>query len=232
MWRHFKVIMVAALLVASAVGVHYFRGFSRIVELFRRESGQPTKPFQPASTLLIKPAASVPVKLYFPSLASPGMLEEEDAEIRASELAQNRAKQIILKLIEGSKKHFGRTISEETVLKELFLTPDGTALVDFSRAIQKNHPGGIECELQTIYSVVDSLTANIPTIRRVRFLIDDTEADTLVGHSDLTQTFTLDLNYVVRSAAAAPAPAAVVPAAPAPAAKQEEDPQRRLQSAH
>ncbi|MBZ5534532.1 MAG: GerMN domain-containing protein [Acidobacteriia bacterium] len=226
--------MIAALLVASAVGVYYFRGFSRIVELFRRESAQPIKPFQPASTLLIKPAASVPVKLYFPSLASPGMLEEEDEEIRASELAQNRAKQIILKLIEGSKKHFGRTISQETVLKEVFLTPDGTALVDFSGAIQKNHPGGIECELQTIYSVVDSLTVNIPTIRRVRFLIDDTEADSLVGHSDLTQAFTQDLYYVARPAAATPASTTSGPAAPAPvpAPAQKEDPQRRLQSAH
>ena len=232
MWRYFKIIMVSALLVASVVGLYYFRGFSRIVELFRRESAQPTKPFQPASTLLIKPAGSVPVKLYFPSLARPGMLEEEDAEIRASELAQNRAKQIILKLIEGSKKSSGRTISQETVLKELFLTSDGTALVDFSGAIQKNHPGWIECELQTIYSVVDSLTVNIPTIRRVRFLIDDTEVDSLVGHSDLAQAFTQDLNYVVRSSAAIPAAGSPVPAAPPPAPEQKEDPQRRLKSAH
>lgn len=232
MWRYIKLTIVAALLVASAVGLHYFRGFSRIVELFRRESAQPAKPFQPASTLLIKPAASLPVKLYFPSLSNPGMLEEEDAEIRASELAQNRAKQIILKLIEGSKKHFGRTISQETVLKEVFLTPDGTALVDFSGAIQKNHPGGIECELQTIYSVVDSLTVNIPAIRRVRFLIDDAEVDSLVGHSDLTQAFTQDANYIVRSVPAAPAPTDLAPSPAGPASEQKEDPQRRLQSAH
>ncbi|MGB7622593.1 MAG: GerMN domain-containing protein [Terriglobia bacterium] len=232
MRRHLKEIIVVALLVASAVGVHYFRGFSRIVELFRRESAQPAKPFQPASTLLITSAASVPVKLYFPSLASAGMLEEEGAEIRASELDQNRAKQIILKLIEGSKNNRGHTISQETVLKELFLTPNGTAFVDFSGALQKNHPGGIECELQTLYSVVDSLTVNIPSIKRVRFLIDDAEVNTLVGHTDLTQAFTQDLNYVVRSPVSSAAPASPVPAAPAPDPDPKKNPARRLLSAH
>jgi Sporulation and spore germination len=222
MWRYIKIFMIATLLVASGIGVHYFRGFSRIVELFRRESAQPAKPFQPASTILIKPAASVPVKLYFPSLASAGMLEEEDAEIRASELDQNRAKQIILKLIEGSTKNQGRTISQETVLKEVFLTPDGVAYVDFSDALQKNHPGGIECELQTLYSVVDSLTVNIPAIKRVRFLIDDAEVDTLMGHTDLTQAFTQDLNYIVRSSVPSAAPFS-----PAPIFYQKENPPRR-----
>jgi spore germination protein GerM len=137
-------------------------------------------------------------------------------------LDQNRAKQIILKLIEGSTKNQGRTISQETVLKEVFLTPDGVAYVDFSDALQKNHPGGIECELQTLYSVVDSLTVNIPAIKRVRFLIDDAEVDTLMGHTDLTQAFTQDLNYIVRSSVPSAAPFS-----PAPISYQKENPPRR-----
>lgn len=126
------------------------------------------------------------------------MLEEEGGEIRASELDQNRAKQILLKLIEGSKNNLGRTISQQTVLRELFLTPDGTAYVDFSGDLQREHPGGTECELDTIYAVVNSLTVNIPSIKRIRFLIDDGEVETLMGHTDLSQTFSQNLSYIVR----------------------------------
>jgi hypothetical protein len=223
MRRRLKEIIVVALLIASAVGLYYFRGFSRIVELFHRQTAQRARPFQPASALLTQPATTVPVKLYFPSLINPGMLEEESNAIRASELDQNRAKQIILELIEGSKKNLGRTISSQAVLRELFLRPDGTAYVDFSDALQKEHPGGIECELQTLYSVVNSLTVNITCIKRVRFLIDDAEVETLAGHTDLLQAYTQDLNYIVKPVAA---PAAL------PATGPKESPERRLLSAH
>ncbi len=198
MRRHLRLIVVIVLAIASVAGLYYFRGVSRIIELFRRQQTVREKPFQPASPLLTQPAAILPVKLYFPSLTHPGMLEEEKSEIRASALDQNRAKQIILKIIEGSKEHRGRTISQDTVLRELFLTSDGTAYVDFSDAIQKNHPGGIECELQTIYAVVDSLTVNIPSIKRIRFLIDDVEVETLSGHSDLDQSYVQNLDYIAR----------------------------------
>jgi hypothetical protein len=205
MRRHLKAIIVGALLIASIAGVYYFRGLSRALQLFRSQTTQPVKPFQPASALLTQSAATLSVTLYFPSLTSPGMLEEEPGEIRASELDQNRAKQIILKLIDGSTGHRGRTISEETVLRELFLTSDGTAFVDLSSAVQTNHPGGIECELQTIYAIVDSLTVNIPSIKRVRFLIDDAEAATLTGHTDLSQAFTQNLDYVAKSSSSSSA---------------------------
>lgn len=198
MKRHLKLIVVLSLLGASVGGLFYFRGVSRVIELFRKQRAQKERPYQPSSPLLTQPNALIPVKLFFPSLTHPGMLEMEMSEIRASALDQNRAKQIVLKLIEGSKQQQGRTISQETVLRELFLTSDGTAYVDFSDAIQKNSPGGIECELQTIYSVVDSLTANLPAIQRVRFLIDDNEVETLMGHADLAQAFTQNLDYVVK----------------------------------
>jgi hypothetical protein len=150
MRRHLKAIIAGMLILASGMGFYYFRDLSRALDMFRRQSVQPARPFQPAAPLLSQAAASIPVKLYFPSLTVSGMLEEEASEIKASELTQNRAKQIILKLIEGSTRNHGRTISQQTILKELFLTSDGTAIVDFSSDLQKNHAGGIECELQTI----------------------------------------------------------------------------------
>lgn len=205
MRRHLKTLIIGGLVIATAWGLVYFRAVTRVLDLFRAQSQQQEKPFQPASPLLTQPVATMSVKLYFPSLKVPGRLEGEPAEIRASALDQNRAKQIVLKLIEGSKLKNGRTLSSETVLRELFLTDDGTAFVNFSDAIRKNHPGGVECELETVYSIVNSLTVNIPSIKRVRFLVEDGPAETLAGHVDLGLDFTQDLDYVVKPQAPAAA---------------------------
>ena len=45
-----------------------------------------------------------------------------------------------------------------------------------------NHPGGSTAELQTIYSVVNTLTLNFPGIKKVQLLIDGSVHDTLAGH--------------------------------------------------
>lgn len=198
-------MIIGALAIATVWGLIYFRAVTRVLNLFRAQSQQQEKPFQPASPLLTQPVATMPVKLYFPSLNIPGRLEEEVTEIRASALDQNRAKQIVLKLIDGSKNKNGRTISSQTVLRELFLSDEGTAYVDFSDALRKNHPGGVECELETVYSVVNSLMVNIPSIKRVHFLIEDAPAETLAGHVDLGTDFTLDLDYAIKPQAPAAA---------------------------
>ena len=44
-----------------------------------------------------------------------------------------------------------------------------------------------EAELLTVYSIVNSLTANFPAVKRVQILVDDRQAPTLAGHVDLTR---------------------------------------------
>ena len=41
--------------------------------------------------------------------------------------------------------------------------------------VTARHPGGSTAELLTVYALVNSLTANLPTIRRVQILIDGQE---------------------------------------------------------
>jgi hypothetical protein len=45
--------------------------------------------------------------------------------------------------------------------------------------------GGSADELLTVYAIVDSLTANVPQIRRVGLLVGGRERDTLAGHVDI-----------------------------------------------
>ena len=54
--------------------------------------------------------------------------------------------------------------------------------MDFSIQISANHPGGILNEQATIYSIVNSLTYNLPEIRQVKTLVGGAEKETLAGH--------------------------------------------------
>ena len=82
-----------------------------------------------------------------------------------------------------------RTIPADTTLKAFYVTRDGTAYIDMSDAIRDAHPGGVESELFTIYSMVNSLTLNIPEIDAVKILIGGNEAMTLNGHIDVRFPF-------------------------------------------
>lgn len=103
------------------------------------------------------------------------------------------AKNIIQALISGPRNRLMRTLPQETKLRALYVTDDGTAYTDFSVAIKDNHPGGVLAELITIYSIVNSLVLNITGIDRVKFLIEGREALTLAGHIDLQNPFTAEM---------------------------------------
>ncbi len=92
-------------------------------------------------------------------------------------------KAIINKLIQGPPKGSGLegTIPAGTKLKSVSID-DTSAILNFSKELAENHPGGSSAELQTIYSIVNSLTMNIKEIETVRILIDSEERETLAGH--------------------------------------------------
>jgi spore germination protein GerM len=74
-----------------------------------------------------------------------------------------------------------------TMLRALFLTPGGEAYVNLSPELASAHAGGSTYELLTIYTIVNALTVNLPTIRSVQLLVEGREVDTLAGHIDLRQ---------------------------------------------
>ncbi|MBI5827133.1 MAG: GerMN domain-containing protein [Deltaproteobacteria bacterium] len=63
---------------------------------------------------------------------------------------------------------------------------DKTAVLDFSPEIIKNHPGGSSGELQTIYSIVDTVALNFPEVKDVQILVDGKKEKTLKGHIDIS----------------------------------------------
>jgi spore germination protein GerM len=125
------------------------------------------------------------VTLYFPNFEA-GTLVAEARQLTLAATNTDRIRQIVLALIEGSKQGHARGLPASAALRAVFLTSDGTAYLDFPNEVTQNFPVGIESETLAIYSVVESIVANIPSVKRVKFLIQGREVDTLDGHADLT----------------------------------------------
>jgi hypothetical protein len=62
-------------------------------------------------------------------------------------------------------------------------------VIDLNAAFASGHRSGILVEELTVVSLVETLTANIPGITRVKILVNGKEQDTLAGHADLSRIY-------------------------------------------
>jgi spore germination protein GerM len=107
--------------------------------------------------------------------------------LRHPEGPTNFSRKIVEALINGPSGGYTRTIPRKTILRAIYITEDGICYVDVSAEIKDYHPGGVQSELLTLYSLVNSLILNIPEIKAVKILIDGHESMTLAGHIDVQE---------------------------------------------
>jgi len=109
----------------------------------------------------------------------------------------DQARQIVGELIAGPEaKGLLPTVPRQTTVLGVYLDKSGTAYLDLSDEFVSMHPGGSSDEMATVFSIVDSLTYNLPEIRRVRFLVGGEERDTLHSHLDLRRAWLKDMSIV------------------------------------
>jgi hypothetical protein len=193
--RHIKLGLVAFSLVLIFGISYYYNLQKRIQELVHPEPQTP-EPYLVDRPVYPETAAMKSVRLFFPSLTKEGLLEPEERKIYSSDQVAVEAKQIVAELIAGSKERRDPPLPAETKLREVFITPEGLAVVDLTKEAASNHPGGISQEITSIYAIVNSLTQNLPSVERVQILLEGGEAETLAGHLDLTRPFLPDLSLL------------------------------------
>lgn len=131
-----------------------------------------------------------PVQLYF---ESPGMLlAPETRNIALPESAAAAMPVVVRELMKGpARPPLGRLFPADTVVRGAYLLPGGTAIVDLGGpTLSQGWGTGSHDELMSVYSLVQSLTANFPEARRVRILVNGTPAETLGGHVSLARSLT------------------------------------------
>jgi Na+-transporting NADH:ubiquinone oxidoreductase subunit NqrC len=128
------------------------------------------------------------VVLYF-SDANERFLIPEKRYISKEESPEDRAKEIVKALLDGSKTKLVNTFPEKVTVESVKIDDKQIAYVSFDENLIKYHPGGSASEMATIYSLTNSLTRNISDIKAVRVLIGGKEVESLKGHIDTRQPF-------------------------------------------
>jgi spore germination protein GerM len=137
------------------------------------------------------------VTLFF-QLPDGESLQGETRRIFLTETVTDQARQTVKELIEGPRTDLVATFPQGAEVREVFLTQDGTAYVDFSQSLVDLHPGGSSGEIDTVFSLVDTLTFNFPEIKRVKILVEGEERATLKEHLDLTRPYVADMSLVAQ----------------------------------
>ena len=174
--RRLAFTFICALFIGSAILVVIHDAHSEPVIASRGEAQQ--------LTAALKPSKKSPVHLYFSDRQNIFLMSEQRVLLHADS-PTSLARAIVEALIKGPQEGLVRTIPSATVLRAIYIATDNVCYVDLSEMVRKNHPGGSNSELLTVYSIVNSLILNISAIDRVKILIDGQEVLTLAGHIDL-----------------------------------------------
>lgn len=143
----------------------------------------------------------IDVVLFFQSPGQTDRLVPVKRKIFNLNSMSQQVSQTIQQLIAGpeSGEEAYSTIPRGVSLLRCYLSEKGIAYVVFSPQISDNHPGGTTSELATIYSIVNTLCVNFPSIQAVQILVEDRMDSTLAGHIDITKPLTLDTEFFFTS---------------------------------
>lgn len=132
------------------------------------------------------------VHLYFATRDNSYLTAEQRGFMRSADPVK-LSRLIIETLIKGPRLDLMPTLPAQAVLNAFYVGNDGTAYVDFSESLRQQHPGGVQSERLTIFSIVNSLIMNVPEIATVKILIGGQDTRTLAGHIDLRYPLKADM---------------------------------------
>ncbi|MDP1992418.1 MAG: GerMN domain-containing protein [Syntrophales bacterium] len=109
---------------------------------------------------------------------------------------EEQAQEMVKALLAGSKTGLVNTFPENAELQSVKVEGGDTLLVNFSESLAVNHPGGSTAEMATVYSLTNTLTVNMPSIKKVKILIGGKERESLKGHIGLKNPFTINRELI------------------------------------
>jgi hypothetical protein len=204
-WRNWLIALLGLIVLFSAI---YFPILRRRVKK-QAQTPQPSEEqvrqelSQTSENNASQPR--VKAKLFWAEDENATSLEPVTVELPLSDDPAMRAKQVLTTLIAGPVDSEQKTLPADAVLLAFYLLPDGTGIADFSEALATSTPSGVQSEQLAVDSITRTLQANVPQVKRLKFLIHGQQVETLAGHVDLTQTFLVDPNAKI-AASDTPAP--------------------------
>jgi germination protein M len=191
--------LVALLAAVTLTAPRWSRFLRQPLAAAREDDGAATEAAEagPSTARAAEPEGErrISVRLYFESADQGGLVPEERSVPLAGDLAR-QIQTVIKELVRGSTTGLVPTLPPETQVLEAFVSARGIAYVDFSPEIRQAAVGGSQAELVAVYSIVNSVAANFPAVKKVQILIEDKPVTTLSGHVDLTRPLGPDMTFL------------------------------------
>jgi len=157
-----------------------------------RRLARELEPPAASNALPVAPPASGPtetVTLFVADDVS-GTLRRQPAQIPLPSGRQQRGEELLRALLRVYQQPgAAHPLSAASDIRIIYLLEPGAAVIDLNAAFADEHRSGILAEQLTVNSLVETLSANVPGIQRVRILVEGKTRDTLAGHADLSDWF-------------------------------------------
>ena len=152
--------------------------------------------FPPVDMDALKKKEKLVAKIYFSDPQERFLMPEKRYVYKENDAAA-QAKEIVKALLEGSKAGLVNTFPTGVVLIDVKVADTGVAFVNFSKNLIKKYQGGSTAEMATIYSLTNSITQNVPSIKKVKILVEGKELSSIKGHISTQKAFSPDLELLI-----------------------------------
>ncbi len=152
--------------------------------------------FPPVDTDAMKKKEKQIVQIYFSDQQERFLRPEKRYVVKENDPA-GQAKEITQALLDGSKTGLVNTFPHGVVVRDVKIVENETAYVSFSKSLTKLYQGSSASEMASIYSLTDSITQNIPAIKKVKILVEGQELSSIKGHISTRKAFSPDLELII-----------------------------------
>ena len=190
--RHLIFGVVVLLVVALGMSMYVWRVRGRVDRVPTPEANvQPVAP--PVS------GATEQVTIYV-AYDDVGVVRPKLVRVTLPVGRQERAAEILRTLVNLYEDKFSpHPLAAGSEIRDVYLVEPGLAIIDLNAVFADSHRSGVLVEELSVISLIQTLSANIPGITRVKFLVEGKERDSLAGHADLSNFY--DIPAVTRAVA-------------------------------
>lgn len=184
--RNRNIVVGVALVVITGLAAVLFYRLERNHQLEIARISAKTPTIEEAAQPLTEPVP-VAIYTYHPDPAAPGALtlDKSEEEISSNEEPVVRAQMVVGAVI----RKFPGELPPQARARQVYLLPDGTAVVDVSRETAEQLRGGVTMEMGLLTSITRSLVENFEQIKQVQFLVEGERRPTFSGHVSISQPF-------------------------------------------
>jgi hypothetical protein len=174
-----------AVLLAAALGLSlYALHMRRSVAAPPAAAAVDPRPLAPPVT---GPSESV---VLFIAHDDDGTLRGEAAQIPMPSGRQQRAEELLRALLSRYlDKDSPHRLGPGADIRSVYLVDPGVAVIDVNSAFADTHRSGVLVEELTVASLIQTISANIPNLLKVKILVEGKERETLAGHADLSSFY-------------------------------------------